>query len=305
MNRNMKNKVPMSLHPIILLLFAVVVSNAQPASHVFSKDNLTAWCIVPFDANQRTPAERAAMLKELGFQSMAYDWRNENIPQFDQEVTELNQQGIKMTAFWWPGGLPASEELFNSSEQMKLQIDFLKRNDLHIDVWVILNDRGLQNETDEVKFDELAHRTEIFSRKMQEIGCRVGLYNHGGWGGQPGNMVEIIKRVKADNVGLVYNFHHGHDHLTMMPDALNMMLPYLYCINLNGMNPEGPQILPLGQGTTDRKIIKMIAESGYSGPIGIIGHVMEEDVEVVLKRNLKGLQEILEELEYHKALEKY
>jgi len=32
---------------------------------VFSKNNLVAWCIVPFDARERGPEERAAMLRSL------------------------------------------------------------------------------------------------------------------------------------------------------------------------------------------------------------------------------------------------
>lgn len=47
---------------------------------LFARDNLVAWCIVPFDAKKRGPEERAAMLKRLGFTRFAYDWRAEHIP---------------------------------------------------------------------------------------------------------------------------------------------------------------------------------------------------------------------------------
>jgi hypothetical protein len=33
------------------------------------------------------------------------------------------------------------------------------------------------------------------------------------------------------------------------------------------MNKNGPKILTLGQGSEDLSIIKMIAESGYKGPV--------------------------------------
>ena len=32
---------------------------------IFSRDNLVAWCIVPFDASKRGPKERAEMLERL------------------------------------------------------------------------------------------------------------------------------------------------------------------------------------------------------------------------------------------------
>jgi sugar phosphate isomerase/epimerase len=90
-----------------------------------------------------------------------------------------------------------------------------------------------------------------------------------------------------------------------MPDALTIMVPYLYCLNLNGMNIDGPKILPLGEGKEDAKILRMIKESGYKGPIGIIGHVADEDAEIVLSRNLAGLKKLLMEIGDTKALKTY
>ena len=43
------------------------------ADDLFRRDNLVAWCIVPFDAQKRGPEERAAMLERLGFRHFAYD----------------------------------------------------------------------------------------------------------------------------------------------------------------------------------------------------------------------------------------
>ena len=39
----------------------------DPANHLFARDNLIAWCIVPFDSKKRKPEERAAMLEQPGF----------------------------------------------------------------------------------------------------------------------------------------------------------------------------------------------------------------------------------------------
>jgi len=49
----------------IILLVTIsphrVLAGEQPSN--LEPKNLVAWCIVPFDAKQRTPSERAAMLK--------------------------------------------------------------------------------------------------------------------------------------------------------------------------------------------------------------------------------------------------
>ncbi len=48
-----------------------------------------------------------------------------------------------------------------------------------------------------------------------------------------------------------------------------------------------------GLGTWDERILNIIAESGFDGDIGILGHTQGEDVEIVLNRNLKGIQKLL------------
>jgi hypothetical protein len=54
------------------------------------------------------------------------------------------------------------------------------------------------------------------------------------------------------------------------------------------MNPEGPKIIPVGQGTHEADMIRLVIDSGYDGPIGVLGHV-DADVEEILAGNLAGI----------------
>ncbi|MBO65778.1 MAG: hypothetical protein CL509_05810, partial [Actinobacteria bacterium] len=63
------------------------------AADNFAKDKLVAWCIVPFDAKQRGPAERAAMLKRLGLKRVAYDWRAKHVAEFEEEILQYKKHG--------------------------------------------------------------------------------------------------------------------------------------------------------------------------------------------------------------------
>jgi hypothetical protein len=74
------------------------------------------------------------------------------------------------------------------------------------------------------------------------------------------------------------------------------MLPHLSTINLNGMRVEGPKIITLGEGDRELEMLRTIQASGYSGPIGIIGHTEGEDIGKVLERNLKGLEQLKTQL---------
>jgi hypothetical protein len=132
--------------------------------------------------------------------------------------------------------------------------------------------------------------------RTRKAGCKLGLYNHGGWGGEPANLVAVCRalreRHQAEHVGIVYNQHHGHGHVKEFAKSLDAMTPYLLCLNLNGMTADGEakgkKILPVGAGELDLELLKVIRASKYTGPIGVIGHT-NDDVELRLKDNLDGL----------------
>ena len=53
------------------------------------------------------------------------------------------------------------------------------------------------------------------------------------------------------------------------------------------------KILPLGAGKHEQAMIDTVRQSGYQGPIGILGHIASQDVEKSLRDNLNGLDHIL------------
>ncbi len=148
-----------------------------------------------------------------------------------------------------------------------------------------------------------AEKLRPLAQEAAAIGCSLALYNHGGWFGEPENQIAVIERLKTqevDNVGIVYNLHHGHDHLDRFGLLLNKMMPYLRTICLNGMDVEGDRhgrkILPLGSGAKDLELLRTICATGYNGPIGILGHT-QDDAEARLRDNLDGLDWLVPQLE--------
>jgi putative heme-binding domain-containing protein len=270
---------------------------AKPAANdLFARKNLIAWCIVPFDSKKRSPEQRAAMLEKLGFQHFAYDWRAEHVATFDAEIEALKRHHVSLDAFWAPGEL---------NRDTRNILDVLKRHQLKTQLWVLL-DFGADRVTGAAQQKRVATAVEKLAPLALEaasIGCTVVLYNHGGWFGEPENQIEIVDALKKKgltNVGIVYNQHHGHDHIDRFPALLAKMKPYLLALNINGMDPQGDRhgrkILPLGQGSLDLGLLKVIRDSGYSGPIGILGHTMD-DAEARLQDNLDGLDWLLPQLE--------
>ncbi|WP_161604794.1 DUF6797 domain-containing protein [Roseiconus nitratireducens] len=250
---------------------------------VLRRENLVAWCIVPFDAAKRTPQARAQMLSDLGIRRCAYDWRAEHVPTFEQEILAYQKHGIEFFAFW--GTHDKAFELF-------------KKYDLHPQIWQTCPSPGKANDPDNVA--AAAEQLKPVARRAGEVGCKLGLYNHGGWGGEPKNLVAVCERLRADgfdHVGIVYNFHHGHDHIQDWEASFERMKPYLLCLNLNGMNPGAqPKILGIGKGSEELEMIRVVLESDYRGPIGILDHRDELDARDSLLENRDGLRWVRKEL---------
>ncbi|WP_162669467.1 sugar phosphate isomerase/epimerase family protein [Gemmata massiliana] len=278
-----------------LLLATIAVCFPQPVraadnppADPFTRDKLVAWCIVPFDAKKRTPAERVEMLKKIGFKNYAYDWRAEHLPTFDEEVGLLKKAKIELTAVWFPANLgPDAQKL----------LEVIKKHDIKTQLWVTMGDPAGKDQV--AKVESAVKVLKPIAEEAAKCGCKLALYNHGGWFGEPENQVAIIDALKLKNVGIVYNLHHGHDHFDRFPALLKLMKPHLFALNINGStkggDKVGKKILPLGTGELDLTVLRDIRDSGYSGPIGILGHTQDDAAER-LADNLDGLGWLRREL---------
>lgn len=229
------------------------------------------------------------MLKRLGFSQFVWDWRDEHLPILKEEIALARENRIRMRAVWiWidrekdtAGHLgEANRFIFNTFEQEKFPVEY----------WVGFHENFFEGLNDDESVQQAAAMIADLAKEAAKSGGTVALYNHGGWFGEPENEIKIIEAVGDPSVGMVFNFHHAHPMIDRFPELLPKMLPYLRAINIDGMKPEGPKIIPIGQGTHETDMLKLVIESGYDGPIGILGHVDDEDVEVVLARNLAGLR---------------
>jgi sugar phosphate isomerase/epimerase len=261
-----------------------------PPTGPFARTNLVAWCVVPFDSRKRGPEERAEMLQRLGLRRLAYDWRSEHLPTFDAEVAAMRRHGIEITAWWFPADL---------GTEARAILDCIRRNRIHPQLWITM---GTEDEPDatrlDAKIDAAVRTLSPICREAQSLGCRVALYNHLGWFGEPRNLVEVLARLRKSghtNAGVVYNFHHAHGHIDDFESQFRILQPHLLALNLNGMvwngDRVGRKIIPLGTGDEELDLLRVVAASGWKGDVGIIGHT-DEDAEVKLRKELDGLERL-------------
>ena len=263
----------------ILSLFCLVnISGllvAQEATNL-STERLVAWCVVPFDAKERGPEERAKMLVELGLKRCAYDWRAQHVSEFEEEIQQYKKHGIEFFAFW---------------NEHETAFALFEKHGLHPQIWKTAP--SPKGDTQEARIKLAADAMEPLAKRTAGMGSPLGLYNHGGWGGEPGNLVAVCEALRQrghGHVGIVYNWHHGHAQIEQWSENLELMKPFLLCLNLNGMNTKAqPKILALSKGQHESAMLEVLMESGYDGPIGILDHQSDRDTREVLQENLEGL----------------
>src|SRR5687768_12123990 len=282
----------MSVVSLCSLSVLLLAANAESLreDRILGKDNLVAWCIVPYDAKKRSPEERAEMLSRIGIRRLAYDWRAEHLPTLDRELDALKKRRIRMEAIWFPISLEPEKD-----DHARILLDFVRRRKLKTQLWLSLGIPEANN-THEQRVELAAKAVGWVARAARSLGCKVALYNHGGWFGEPENQIEVIKRVDMPNLGIVYNFHHAHHRIDDFPELMRRMKPYLLALNINGMRKEGPKILTVGQGNSELQMLRAVRESDWRGPIGILNHREEMDAEEALLQNIAGLQILQREI---------
>lgn len=274
---------------LVLLNCPAAFGQTLPQGANLQRENLVAWCIVPFDSKQRGPEERAQMLAEIGMTRLAYDWREEHVATWDREVDALAKNKVELTAFWCSTSLQPTTHA--STQRI---VRFLKRREIATQIWIMLPERQLMEIADEASRIQTAARAVAeLADQVEPLNCQVGLYNHGGWIGKPATLVRVMQALDGhDNVGIVYNFHHAHEDLGAFPEALVAMKPFLLCLNLNGMDREGPKIQSIGQGALDEEILGWIKTADYRGLVGVLDHRNDRDAKESLLENLEGLEKL-------------
>ena len=284
----------------VALLLACALAfclNRAPAAPTapWSRADLQAWCIVPFDAKKRTPEERARLLLDLGLRRYAYDWRAEHIPEFEREIRVMREHGIAITAWWFPATL---------NDQARAILAVLERTGLRPELWVTGGGAPVRDATGQAaRIVQEAARLRPIVEAAARLSCKVGLYNHGGWFGDPDNQLAVLTELRAagfTNLGLVWNFHHAHDHIRTFDKLWPRIAPHVLAVNLSGLVIDGDRtqrkIMPLGAGDQEFALLKVIRDSGWRGPLGVLSHVVEANAADTLRENLAGYDRLLARL---------
>jgi sugar phosphate isomerase/epimerase len=167
----------------------------------------------------------------------------------------------------------------------------IKRHGIHPQLWVMGGGAPTKTEAEQAqRIGQEAARIQKIVALAAPYGCKVELYNHNGWFGQPDNEVAVLQRLKENGVtgvGMVYNFSHGHGDMADFPAIWTRIAPFVIAVNVSGMVAD-ERLIPPSQGDQELAMLRTIVQSGWRGPIGLIAE-QGGDAEVTLANDLRGL----------------
>lgn len=147
-----------------------------------------------------------------------------------------------------------------------------------------------------------ADRIGALAELAGSFGLQVSLYNHNGWFGLVENELEVLARLRENglaDIGLAYNFSHArdaiHDDTRQFPELWETMRPHVKAVVVTGTRPEWEPILYPSQGDSELEMMRIIAASGWHGPVGILTQKWG-DAEDVLRDAIRGMEWLEQEV---------
>ncbi len=292
----------MVLYNIIKIRFLILLGSIlyltacdhKPSSTI-NVEEIVPWCIIGFDTEERTPSERIDMLQNLGIKKYGYNRGKADFTSMKEEFQLADEKGMEITSiFLWLN--PKRDSLEKLSPANQDLLHNLRDSPHKPAIWVSFSESYFKDLDQQQSINLSIEYLTYIKKEAEKLGLPMAIYNHNGWFGNPHNQLAILEQMGQSDITMVYNFHHAQEYVNDFSDIAKQITPHLSFVNLNGVKKEGPQIITLGEGEHELDMITKLVDAGYKGEWGILGHIKTEDVEVVLKRNLAGLQKLNREL---------
>lgn len=239
--------------------------------------------------------DQALMIKELGYDGMEY----KEPRSFVEVMDTFNTHGLKMITNY--SRLDLDTKDFYSQEWKKV-IPKLKGKNVIIEFIVITKKFKPSDEAADSIIVPVLQELADFAKPY---GVRLAVYPH------VNLLIEkvedsyrIAKKVNRSNFGTVFNLCHflSTDSLSNLEKVIDMVLPNLFVVSVSGADVGNTKqmfkesawkhlIMPLGKGTFDvYRVIELLAEKGYEGPIGIQCYNLKEKPEVFLQQSSEAIK---------------
>lgn len=239
------------------------------------------------DANHTTARQQAQMLKELGYAGIGPGY--EGVGPLTEMLKELDARDLQLFAIYAGINIDPDAQAYDPSlrEAMKV-LD--GRNTI---LWLFVQSAAHKPSTPEGDARAVEILREL-ADAAQGHEVRISLYPHCGfWLETVEDAVRVAEKVGRPNVGVTFNLCHWL-RVSENRDAkaaIEMAMPYLSVVNINGADVAGKDwktlIQTLDYGTFDvRGFLETLRNAGYTGPVGFQGYGIGGDAYDNLQRTM-------------------
>ena len=187
----MKNLTRLTILILVLFQFSC---NSNEAYRI-EVTEVSPWCILGFDALDRTPKERIAMLNEMGFSKYGFNKGKGDLTTMIEEFKLAREHDIEITSiFLWLNSKRDSIGTLSPSNQELL--GNLKKVGQKPTIWVSLSNNFFEGKTHQESLEVAVEMIRFIKGQADEVGSELALYNHRGWFGNPHHQIEILNQLK-------------------------------------------------------------------------------------------------------------
>jgi sugar phosphate isomerase/epimerase len=274
------------------LLLLLSVAHAAERNSFFAMDTALR------DGEVRSPAEQAALLKELG-----YDGFGASGHLHEEFLAAFDQAGLKVYNTYltldFDSASPALDPAFEQTVQ--------RLKDHGTDLWIAINvvtRDGVRLKPSDPTGDAIVvPALRELAALARSNGLRIALYPHTWfWLERVDDAVRVARAIDQPHVGATFNLCHwlkvegDRDPRSVLRDAM----PDLFYVTINGADGGDTRgmnwdrlIQPLGQGSYDvGGLLRSLRDLGYDGPIGFQGYGIPGDSRELLERTMRAWREM-------------
>lgn len=250
-----------------------------------------ALCMDTHDARQRSLAEQAVMLNELGYDGVGHLWLD-NLP---ERIRTLDESGLALYQVYMRVDLDKTPRY---DQRLAAVLPLLKGRPTMLAV-LFYGGKPSDQALDPAAVEILR---EIADAAAQHD-VRVVLYPHANaWLERVEDSLRLIEKCDRPNLGVMFNLCHwlAVDREENLEPLLERAKPRLWAVSLHGADraaevqaKTGQWIQPLDQGTFDiAGLIKILRRLNYRGPIGLQCYGIPGDAREHLQRSMAAWRKL-------------